>query len=206
MANVIIAGNAEMPAVPRGRLIFALDATASRQPTWDTAVELQAAMFQSTAPIGQLSVQLVFYRGDGECRASRWVSSGAELAQSMRKIDCRGGITQIGRILAHVRRETERAPVQAVVFIGDAMEESVDGLAGAAGELGRLGVPVYTFLEGHDRKAEAAFRLIALRSGGQFHRFGAGTPEAIERLATQLSDVALAAVEGALALADGRKR
>jgi hypothetical protein len=88
--------------------------------------------------------------------------------------------------LAHALRKTERTPVQAVVFIGDAMEESVDELAGAAGELGRLGVPVHMFLEGHDPKARAAFRLIALRSGGQFHHFGAGTPEAIERLAAQL--------------------
>ena len=29
----------------RGRLIFALDATMSRQPTWDTACRLQADMF-----------------------------------------------------------------------------------------------------------------------------------------------------------------
>ena len=30
------------PAANGGRLIFALDATASRQPTWDTACQLQA--------------------------------------------------------------------------------------------------------------------------------------------------------------------
>jgi hypothetical protein len=32
----------------RGRLIFALDATASREPTWDRASHLQAEMFKET--------------------------------------------------------------------------------------------------------------------------------------------------------------
>ena len=47
----------------RGRLIFALDATMSRQPTWDTACKLQADMFHEAAAIGGLDVQLVYYRG-----------------------------------------------------------------------------------------------------------------------------------------------
>ena len=33
----------------RGRLIFALDATMSRQPLWDTACRLQADMFREAA-------------------------------------------------------------------------------------------------------------------------------------------------------------
>src|SRR5262245_16642685 len=51
----------------RGRLIFALDATMSRQPTWDTACRLQADMFREAASIGGLAVQLVYYRGPAEC-------------------------------------------------------------------------------------------------------------------------------------------
>src|SRR3979490_2741193 len=38
----------------RGRLIFALDATMSRQPLWDTACKLQADMFREAAAIGGL--------------------------------------------------------------------------------------------------------------------------------------------------------
>jgi hypothetical protein len=64
----------------RGRLIFALDATRSRQPTWDIACQLQAEMFQEVAAIGGLDVQLVYYRGMRECTASRWVSDGRALA------------------------------------------------------------------------------------------------------------------------------
>ena len=38
----------------RGRLIFALDATMSRQPTWDQACQLQAEMFREAAIVGGL--------------------------------------------------------------------------------------------------------------------------------------------------------
>src|SRR5712691_6602122 len=125
----------------RGRLLFALDATMSRQPTWDTACQLQADMFREAAAIGGLDVQLVYYRGLAECRASPWVSQADRLAELMSRIDCRGGNTQIGKIIAHARRESEKTKVQAVVFVGDAMEEKLDNLCQAAGELGLLGVP-----------------------------------------------------------------
>src|SRR5437899_6976194 len=145
----------------RGRLIFALDATMSRQPTWDTACRLQADMFREAASIGGLDVQLVYYRGLAECRASGWVSQAERLAGLMERIDCRGGHTQIGKIIAHARRETERMKVQALVFVGDAMEEKLDDLCHAAGELGLLGVPAFTFQAGDEPIAEQAVREIA---------------------------------------------
>src|SRR3954453_13265966 len=107
----------------RGRLIFALDATMSRQPLWDTACRLQADMFREAAAIGGLDVQLVYYRGLGECRASHWVSQAERLGTLMERIDCRGGHTQIGKIIAHAKLETQATKVQALVFVGDAMEE-----------------------------------------------------------------------------------
>ncbi len=183
----------------RGRLIFALDATMSRQPTWDTACRLQAEMFREAAAVGGLDVQLVYYRGFGECRASGWVSNGERLAQLMSRIDCRGGHTQIGKILAHARRETERARVQALVFIGDAMEEALDTLAASAGELGLRGVPVFLFQEGGDPVAEQAFREIARLTRGAYCRFDAG---AAHQLAELLRAVAAYAAGGIKALTD----
>jgi hypothetical protein len=94
-------------AVGTGRLIFALDATASRQPTWDMACQLQAKMFEEVKAIGGLSVQLTYYRGLDECRASKWISQPEHLAGLMERIDCRMGHTQIGKILAHTKRETQ---------------------------------------------------------------------------------------------------
>src|SRR5437764_11249285 len=127
----------------RGRLIFALDATMSRQPTWDTACKLQADMFKEAASIGGLDVQLVYFRGLAECRASSWVSEPQRLAGLMERIDCRGGHTQIGRVISHMLRETEKAKVQALVFVGDAMEEKIDDLCHSAGKLALLGAPAF---------------------------------------------------------------
>src|SRR3981081_3956470 len=129
----------------RGRLIFALDATMSRQPMWDSACHLQADMFREAAAIGGLDVQLVYYRGLSEGRASRWGSGAERLAALVERIDGRGGHTQIGKVIAHARRETEAVKVQAMVFVGDAMEEKLDDLCHAAGELGLLGVPPFMF-------------------------------------------------------------
>src|SRR5919108_3545682 len=158
----------------RGRLIFALDATMSRQPLWDTACRLQADMFREAAAIGGLDVQLVYYRGLSECRASRWVSQAERLGGLMERIDCRGGHTQIGRILAHARRETEKGRVQALVFVGDAMEEAIDDLCASAAELGFRGVPAFMFQEGNDPIAEQAFREIARLTHGAYCRFNSG--------------------------------
>jgi hypothetical protein len=183
----------------RGRLIFALDATMSRQPTWDTACRLQADMFLEAAAIGGLDVQLVYYRGLSECRASRWVSQAERLAELMSRIDCRGGHTQIGKIIAHAKRETQNTKVQAVVFVGDAMEEKLDDLCHAAGELGLLGVPVFMFQEGGDAIAEQAFREIARLTRGAYCRFD---PGAAHQLAELLRAAAAYAAGGMRALAD----
>ena len=181
----------------RGRLIFALDATMSRQPAWNTARRLQTDMFREAAAIGGLDVQLVYYRGLGECRASRWVSEAERLAGLMEGINCQGGHTQIEKILSHARRETERMKVQALVFVGDAMEEAIDDLSVAAGELGLLGVPAFMFQEGDDPIAEQAFREIARLTHGVYCRFD---PGAAQQLAELLRAAAAYAAGGMKAL------
>src|SRR5947199_1331495 len=130
-----------LAAGSRGRLVFALDATMSRQPTWDIACALQADMFREAATIGTLDIRLVYYRGLNECRASTWVSDTGHLARLMSGIACRGGNTQIGRVLSDARAEAVSSGVRAMVFVGDAMEEPIDNLCARAGELGLLKVP-----------------------------------------------------------------
>jgi hypothetical protein len=183
----------------RGRLIFALDATMSRQPTWDLACALQAEMFRAAASVGSLDVQLVYYRGLSECRSSRWVSQPERLAELMSRIDCRGGHTQIRKVLAHARRETGARKVQTLVFVGDAMEEAIDDLAASAGELGLLGVPALMFQEGHDAVAESAFREIARLTRGAYCRFDAGAADTLREL---LRAAAVYAAGGLKALRD----
>jgi hypothetical protein len=184
------------PAGQRGRLLFALDATMSRQPTWDLACSLQSEMFEAVAGT-PLEVQLLYFRGLGECRASKWVASTAALGRLMTGIACRGGYTQIGKVLAHARREHSRHTINALVYVGDAMEESVDDLAAKAGELGLLGCPIFVFHEGHDRAVEGAFREFARLSKGAYARFDASAPK---ELAALLRAVATYAAGGRAAL------
>ena len=183
----------------RGRLIFALDATMSRQPTWDSACTLQADMFREAASAGGLDIQLVYFRGLGECRASGWVAGSEKLANLMSAIDCRGGHTQIGKVLSHARQEHGKQRVQALVFVGDAMEEAIDDLCAAAGELGLLGVPVFMFQEGGDPVAESAYREIARLSRGAYCRFDTGSAKELGEL---LRAVAAYAAGGIKALTD----
>jgi hypothetical protein len=172
------------PVAPgdHGRLIFALDATMSRQPTWDQACRLQADMFNEAAAIGGLDIQLAYYRGLSECRVSRFVSDARQLGGLMEKIDCRGGHTQIGRILDHARNESDRKKVQALVFVGDAMEESLDDLCAGAGALGLAGVAAFMFQEGDDPITEQAFREIARLTGGAWCRFDPGAAAQLREL------------------------
>ncbi len=180
-----------------GRLVLALDATMSRQPTWDLACRLQGDMFQAAGKSGKLRVQLVYFRGFGECRASKFVLDTDELTRLMTRIDCRGGRTQIGKVLSHALKETELEKIDALVFIGDAMEENVDELADQAGRLGLRGVPVFVFQEGHDGAAEVALKEIARLSRGAWFRFDRN---AAGRLAELLSSIAVYATGGFAAL------
>jgi len=116
-----------------GRLIFALDATASRKPTWDIARGLTGDMIREAASVGSLSLQLVYFRGGSEgpreCFTSNWMSDPIRLAGIMANVECRAGHTQINRVLSHTRHETLKAKVGALVLIGDACEPVDDNLA-----------------------------------------------------------------------------
>jgi len=193
------AGKIAPSAQARGRLIFALDATMSRQPTWDLACELQAEMFEAAAAVGGLAVQLVYFRGVGESRASPFVANARALRDLMIKISCRGGQTQIRKVLGHVRREAEKRPVAALAYVGDAMEENPDHLCQLAGELGLLGVRAFMFHEGSDPTAERTFREIAKLTGGAYLPFNRASAAELRALLNAVATYAaggLKALEG----------
>jgi hypothetical protein len=193
------------PALPLGRVIFAVDATHSREHAWYIARDLQSKMFIEGGAAGTLNLQLVFY-GGGICRSSKWASSGEPLAQWMSKIQCEAGPTQIESVLRHALREHQKAPIQAITFIGDAMEESLDVLAGLADELGAAGVPLHMYQEGNDAAVRKAFRLLALKTGGTYSVFNPAVPETIERLSALLNEVARVAVASVAAIGTNRSR
>jgi hypothetical protein len=182
--------------ITRARLIFGLDATASRQPTWDTASELQAQMFAEVSKLGGLDIQLVYYRGTRECQASRWTSDPNELAKTMSQIICRSGKTQIQRILDHARKENVSQKVAALIFVGDVVEENFRGFIRRRKRSRHACVCVSGGLR---RDLRRTFREIATRTKGAYAAFNENSAK---ELAELLRAVAAFAVGGVAALAD----
>jgi hypothetical protein len=180
-----------------GRLIFALDATASRQPTWDRACHIQAEMFAETASLGGLAPQLCYFRGFREFETAPWLTEGDALIRRMTQVTCLSGRTQIGRVLRHAVAEASKNRVNALVYIGDCMEEETDQLGDLAGQLGLLGVPAFIFQEGNNTRAKRAFEDIARLTRGAYMRFDADSARVLRDL---LKAVAVYAAGGRKAL------
>lgn len=189
-------------ATDRGRMIFAMDATASREPTWDRACQIQGEMFRETSALGGLDIQLCFYRGFGEFEASPWLSSSDELLKRMTSVSCRGGFTQIEKVLRQAIKQTKQKKVQALVFIGDCLEEDPDRICQLAGELGLLGVPAFIFHEGLEPKAQRTFKQVSELTRGAYCPFNASSAGQLRDL---LSAVAVYAAGGQAALQDYSK-
>ena len=182
--------------------MFAMDATMSRAPTWDMALSLQGEMFAAVKEVGGLDVQLLYFRGMSECRASKWVSDPEALARLMRSVACEGGLTQIGKVLSHALDESRRRKVNALVYVGDSMEENVDALCARAGELALMGVPVFLFQEGGDEIAARAYKEIARLTKGAYCRFDRGSARQLRDLLTAVAVYAAGGRKALLALGD----
>lgn len=165
-----------------GRLIFALDATASRQASWDRACQIQGQMFHATDQLGGLQLQLCYYLGFHEFHSSPWLQDSRTLLRTMSAVQCLGGHTQLERVLDHALAEHQQQPIQAVIIIGDAVEENIDKLCAKAGKLGMLGVPLFMFQEGFDNSVRQCFQQMALLSKGAYATFD-------ERSASELAEL-----------------
>lgn len=169
------------------RLVFALDATLSRSPSWDTASQLQAQMFTETTDLGRLAIQLCFYRGFNEFYSSRWHQDTGALLAEMTGVRCLGGHTQIARVLQHGLNENRIENIKALVFIGDAIEENPDELCDLAGQFGVMNVPVFIFQEGRQTMVEQTFRQIARLSGGAYAPFDLNSAHQLRELLTAVA-------------------
>jgi hypothetical protein len=183
----------------RGRLIFAMDATASRERMWDRACHIQGQMFEVTNSLGGLDIQLCYYHGFEIFRATGWSNKSSALLREMTAVHCLAGHTQIAKVIEHALAETKKQKVNAVVFIGDCMEENGNYLCNLAGELGILGVPLFIFHEGDEPGAAAVFRRMAKLSHGAYCYFDARSAKQLGEL---LAAVAVYAAGGWQALDD----
>jgi len=193
----------ELAPASRGKLIFALDATASREATWEQACSIQSTMFDVAAGHGGLDLKLVFYHGLETCKASAWTNSTGELRQWMRAVRCDGGQTQIERFLNHGLKMATTGRVDALIFVGDAMEEDAQRLCQLSRALGERRVPIFIFQEGNNPEAKDTFARMATLSGGAHLTFD---PASLNRLRELLGAVAVYASGGHLALQQHAQR
>jgi hypothetical protein len=191
----VLGATADPQRLGRRGLIFAMDATASRQPTWDRAIEVQAGMFSALTP--GLKVQLVYFRGT-EFRATPWTRKPEELAAEMRRVMCVSGLTQIGHVLSHAGRAGQLRETSTLVYVGDSMEEVLADLVSLAHKLRRWGVRAFMFQEAYESAASEAFRQIASITGGAHCRLG---PQSVAELRELLAAAAAYAAGGQAALA-----
>ncbi|MBB3046956.1 hypothetical protein FHR99_001192 [Litorivivens lipolytica] len=188
------------------RLIFALDATASRQATWTQACALHGEMFSATRDLGGLAIQLCYYRGLGEFYASPWGSSPATLHDQMASVRCVAGYTQVRALLRHCLEEHQRGRLRAVIFIGDAVEESVDELCALAGECGLRKLPLFLFQEGDDADVARCFKRLCKLSGGAYARFDAASAALLKALLRAVASFAAGGVDALRKLPDNAAR
>ena len=188
-----------------GRLVFALDATASREASWDKASALHAEMFEAASTSGSLQVQLCYYRGFQEFRATKWFDRAGPLLGAMTSVRCAAGRTQIGRVLSHIEKEHTAQKVAAAIIISDAFEESLDKAAHTAGNLGLRGCKLFIFQDGHDGNAKRAFTELARLSGGACCQFDETSADELRELLRAVAAYAAGGHEAARAsLKDGR--
>jgi hypothetical protein len=180
-----------------GRLIFAMDATLSRMPTWDMATHIQNEMFDCTTNLGGLAIQLCYYKGYREFSTSGWCNNGEDLRHQMAQVRCAGGQTQIHRVLSHCLDEHRRQKIQALIFVGDAMEENPDSLCEIAGQMGISKIPAFMFQEGVDPSTRQTYQEIARLSGGAYAPFNLNSADELKSL---LAAVAVYAAGGHKAL------
>src|SRR5262249_2821872 len=187
-----------------GRLAFIIDATGSREHTWDAASQLQSEMFVEAGKFGTLEMQVTYFGGLNNVANSDWTGDAHELQHFMGRVRCDTGHTKYARALAHVRDEHRRQSINAVILIGDMLEEEPRMLYDA---VGGLGVPCFCFQEGDDfRHAETlalreAFTEMARLTKGAYCAFDSSS---IGQLRELLRAVAAFATGGLTALADQR--
>lgn len=160
-----------------------MDATASREPTWARAQALHQSLFDAAVDGSSLAVQVCYYRGFSDFQASAWLTDSFALRAYMQGVSCEGGPTQITRLLRHyLEAGTPATPVRAMVFIGDAMEESAATLKELAGQCRLKNQPLFLFQEGTNPQVATTFEQLARLSGGAYAAFDSNSADHLREL------------------------
>ena len=183
----------------RPRLVFAVDATASREPAWAAARQVTDALVKALP--GELDVALAVHGGSRVHTFTAFTSDASTLRDRAAGVACHAGMTRLLPILA---TSLKQQSVRVVIYIGDVFEESLPQgrqLADAMGGRGTKLIVLHDTADPGARRDAEVFWDLAKRTGGCVLPFDAG---ASGKLRDILSAVAVYAVGGEKLLRERR--
>lgn len=168
------------------KLLFSMDATASREATWDIAQDLTQSMFDQIP--GGLKIALAYHGGGRLKEVSEFRSDVQYFKKKVSEVSCDPGTTALCEILDHAANERG---LSALIYIGDAYEEG--DYKALARELKLRKIPCFFFLEGQDPTAKRAFSEIAEITSGAVFPFDMAS---LEKAKARLDAIAAFAAGG----------
>ena len=102
----------------RPRLLFAMDATASREAYWNDAKEITGAMFEAVP--GELDVALAYYSGGRRQETTAFSSDARAFLDKVQAVRCSAGRTAVNDTLD---KATQIPRLKALIYTGDCFEE-----------------------------------------------------------------------------------
>lgn len=176
------------PAARRPRLVFAVDATASREAAWASAKKITDRMF-GVIP-NALDVALAVHGGDDLHTFTTFSADVDAFRKQAAAVDCESGVTRLCDIMA---RTLDAGGVRVMSYIGDAFEEDADEALKLADRFRLRGIQAVMLSDGAEGKPLEVFRQIAERTGGAVLDFRAGDAALMGEL---LAGVATLAIGG----------
>jgi len=145
----------------RPRLVFGVDATASREPTWASAKSITDRMFEAIP--GALDVALAVH---GAGQVHTFTEFSADVDQFRRQasaVRCQAGNTQLCELM---QRTLDAGGVRVMSYVGDAFEESRAEAYALADRFRLRGIKAVLLADAADEATLEVFREIADRTGG----------------------------------------
>lgn len=131
-------------AVPR--LLFTLDATASREGAWNVARKITHSMFEQLP--GELEVSLGWHGGGSLQEITPFSTQSRGFLDKLNSVNCSAGRTALNDLLQEC---TQIPRLRALVYIGDCFEENEENAYAIAEQLRIKGIKLFIF---HDRSSE----------------------------------------------------
>ena len=168
----------------RPRMVFGIDATASREHAWDTARTVTDSLF-SAAP-GGIEVALAAHGGNRLSLFTGFHTDVAPLRRAAAAITCEKGMT---RLLDMAEATLQHPGVRALVYVGDCFEEDPLRAMVLADRMRLRGIRLVVL---HDLSSAARedahfFAVMAARTGGLVLPFDAASLDALRDVLASLA-------------------